>query len=74
MTIEKAQSLGKALGKEELLEALEDSYKLQEQLYDQNLDRMTELHEQIEALKDNNKNINKRMKDLADKIREVAAK
>jgi uncharacterized protein YaaN involved in tellurite resistance len=61
--------LRKALSKQELLEALEDSFKLQEELYDGNLDRMAQLHQQIEAIKENNTSISNRMKELVDKIR-----
>jgi uncharacterized protein YaaN involved in tellurite resistance len=62
------------MAKQELLKALEDSYKLQEELYDGNLDRMAQLHQQIEAIKENNTSISNRMKEIADKIREVTAK
>ena len=72
MTIEKAQALGKALDKQELLQALEESYKLEEQLYDNNLERMANLHDQIEALKGQNTSVTKRMKKIADKIRELS--
>ena len=72
MTIEKAQALGKALDKQELLQALEESYKLEEQLYDNNLERMANLHDQIEALKGQNTSVSKRMKKIADKIRELS--
>jgi hypothetical protein len=61
--------LRKALSKQELIEALEDSYKLQEELYDGNLDRMRQLHEQKEAIRENNTNISNRMKEIACKIR-----
>ena len=60
--------------KQELLKALEDSYKLQEELYDGNLDRMTQLHKQIRAIDENNTSLHIKMKEIADKIREVKAK
>lgn len=73
--MEKVKSeLQKSLAKHELLEALEESYQLQETLYDENLDRMAQLQHTIECIKDNNKSINKKMKDMADKIRELKGK
>jgi hypothetical protein len=60
--------------KQELLTALEDSYKNFEKMYDTNLERMGTLHEQIRALKEGNTEILKKMSALADKIREVKDK
>lgn len=56
------------MSKIELIKALEDSYKLQEDLYDGNLDRMAQLHQQLKAIDENNTSIRLKMKDLANKI------
>jgi hypothetical protein len=63
--------LQKALNKQELIEALGESYDLQEKMYDDNLDRMARLHEQIEAIKESNTRISNRMKDISDKLRKL---
>lgn len=65
------KDLRKALNKHELIEALEDSYNLQEKMYDDNLDRMARLHEQIEAIKESNTRISNRMKEISDKLRNL---
>jgi hypothetical protein len=59
------------MNKQELLEALEDSYDTQQELYDSNLERMGKLHEQIEAIKESNQNILNRMKETGEKIRRL---
>jgi uncharacterized protein YaaN involved in tellurite resistance len=72
--MEKAkEELRKSLAKAELLEALEESFKLQERLYDGNLERMADLQQQIEAIKYNNNTIHKKMREFADKIHELKA-
>lgn len=63
--------LRKALSKQELIEALEVSYEMQDKLYDENLERMTHLQEQIEAIKVNNVTIKGRMKEYAEKLKEL---
>lgn len=59
------------MNKTEIIEQLKENYSLQEKMYDDNLDRMARLHEQIEAIKENNTNIFNRMKTTADKIRQL---
>jgi hypothetical protein len=55
----------------ELLEALEFAYTEQEKLFDDNLNRMAQLQEQIQALKENNVTITNGMKLLSKKIKEL---
>jgi uncharacterized protein YaaN involved in tellurite resistance len=66
--------LENSLSKQDLLMALTESYNMEERLYDENLERMAHLHEQVEALKDNNKSIHNRMKKIADKIAKISGK
>ncbi len=57
--------------KSDLIEALEESFRISENMYDDNLTRMAKLHEQIEALKEMNTGISKRMKETAASIRKL---
>lgn len=55
--------------KKELVGALEESYESYENMYDENLTKMAQLHEQIEAIKEANTSIMNRQKEIAAKIR-----
>ena len=57
--------------KEEVLKGLEEAYDSLEKLHDSNLDRMTNLHEQLRAIDENNTSLRLKMKELANKIHEV---
>lgn len=55
----------------ELLEALEYAYTEQEKLFEDNLTRMAQLQEQIQALKENNETIKNGMRLITNKKREL---
>jgi hypothetical protein len=60
--------------KEEILKGLEESLKTYDDLYDQNLDKMADYQGRIENLKELNTKTMQKMKQIADKIKEVKAK
>jgi hypothetical protein len=60
--------LKRALSKQELIDALEESYEALETMHDDNLDRMAQLHEQLRAIDENNTSLRLKMKDIANKI------
>lgn len=68
------EELNMNMTKEEVLKGLEDAYKNLEEMYDDNLDRQANLHEQIQAMKENNISLHRKMKDIADKIKAVKDK
>jgi predicted nuclease with TOPRIM domain len=59
------------MSKEEVVKQLQEIIDSFENAYDENLEKMAGLHDQIEALKGENSRIHKKMKDLAEKLIEL---
>ena len=57
------------MNKNDLIAVMEEYYEVSEYMYDNNLTKMAQLHEQIESIKEANTAIAKRMKETAAKIR-----
>lgn len=62
------------MNKEEVIKGLEEAYKNLDEMYDDNLERQARLHEQIQAMKENNIYLHNKMKGLAEKIKSIKEK
>jgi hypothetical protein len=60
--------------KDEILKGLEEAFETYEKMYDENLEKMADYQSRIVNLKELNSKTSAKMKEIADKIREVAAK
>ena len=61
----------KELSKQDLILALEETYKLDEHMINDNLEKMAHLNEQIEAIKEWNFKTQQRMKEALKKLKEL---
>ena len=57
--------------KEELLALYEEQYNNFEKMYDDNLDRIANLLDQVKAIQNQNKNFHLKMKDIVEKSRPI---
>lgn len=57
--------------KEELLALYDEQYNNYEKMYDDNLDRIANLLDQVKAIQEQNKNFHLKMKDIVDKSRPI---